>query len=107
MPVVDESGLPLTNRPVLPTALVRSASGQVASPVTAVSTPADQPSVSGGGTGGSKDVSTPTVFAIIGKRTDLPEGVGTRFRIGLDGPGTAFVIERWSEGGTKTSVTFS
>lgn len=107
MPHIDEESLPETNRPVLPTALVRSASGQVASPVTAVATVSDQPSSAGGGTGGSKDVSTPTAFAILGKRTDLPEGVGFRFRIGLDGAGVNYIIERWSESGVHQVATWS
>lgn len=110
MPIaVPEGDLPNTNRPVLPTALVRSASGQIASPAQAIPTAADQPSVSGGGAASSPagGVTTPTVFFILGKRTDLTEGVGFRFRIGLDGAGTNYVVERWSEAGTKTTATFS
>jgi hypothetical protein len=51
-------------------------------------------------------VTTPSEIAVRGKRTDLAEGVGFRYRVGFDGSGN-LVVEKWTESGTKTTAVFS
>lgn len=94
------------SKPVVPQAL-RHGSGGLSAPATGPAGTA-APGGEAGTTRAQQDasVTTPSEFAIKGKRTDLPEGYGFRYRVGFDGAGN-LVVEKWSEAGVKTTAAFS